>query len=182
MSNDIVWSKIPGFEGYEVSSVGAVRSYMSGGQGLMKNPVPKYLKSFKSKDGYTKFSLYVDGKLKRQGAHRLIALAFLGGNGSGMDAAHIDGNKDHNFLWNIKWCTRKENDSHKDLHGTRVKGERSASAKLTETDVKTIVFAHEKLGETQTALAKLYKISSVAISDIIIGKSWVHVTHKRRSA
>lgn len=174
MSNDIAWKTIPGFTGYEISNAGIVRS--------LKSSVPKYLKSFKSKDGYTKFSLYVDGKLKRQGAHRLVALAFLEGSGAGMDAAHINGNKDHNFLWNIKWCTRKENDSHKDLHGTRVKGELSAKAKLTEIDVKTIVFAHEKLGETQTMLAKIYEVSSVAVSDIIIGKTWVHVTQKRRVA
>lgn len=182
MSADTEWRKVPGFIGYEISNYGEARSmgktanqYSTGGIHL--------LKSFRSPDNYIKytFSKLINGKYRqiRQGAHRLVALAFLPTVDLSLDVAHLDGNKENNHVSNLKWCSRKENDSHKDSHGTRAKGERSGKAKLKTQEVLKIIELHEEQGIPQTVIAKKFGVSSVAVSDIIIGKSWVHVTNRK---
>lgn len=57
--------------------------------------------------------------------------------------------------------------------GSRLKGEKSPRAKLTEADVAMIRSKHAR-GERQTELAAIYGVSQATVSGIVRGDSWSH--------
>jgi hypothetical protein len=89
------WLPIPGFEGYEASDQGGVRSQ---GQCLTR---------YSNGDGtgyqwvYTRFGkLYV---------HHAVLTTFRGPAEVGQESRHYDGNDTNNRLENLLWGTRSEN-------------------------------------------------------------------------
>lgn len=71
----------------------------------------------------------------------------------------------------LSWKTRKENEADKLIHGTHIRGERHASAKLTEQDVLQIM-ALLKKGVTHRSIAADFKISRPYIGKILRGERW----------
>lgn len=70
----------------------------------------------------------------------------------------------------LSWKTRKENEEDKLDHGTRIRGERHSSAKLTEDDVREI---HSLKGIVpQLTIATRFNVSPSNISLIQSGKIW----------
>ena len=93
------WRTVPGYEAYEVSSLGHVKR---GKRMLAARPnVP---------GGYHRVSVTQDKKRKHLYVHRLVAMAFIG-EGSG-EVDHIDGNKLNNRVDNLRWVTPSENKKH----------------------------------------------------------------------
>ena len=113
-----IWKSVPNYIGYEVSSLGRVRSldrevaYSDGrvrrckGKVLKQNPVGK---------GYLKVCI---NTTKGMYVHQLVAMAFLGHvpNGQKLVVDHIDGDKLNNNLNNLQVITNRENTS-KDRSG-----------------------------------------------------------------
>jgi hypothetical protein len=100
------WRDIPGIEGYEVSSLGRVRTK------------PKILKPYLNpSNGYLTIRL---GRRQFNGPiHRLVCLAFHGPPPQErMDVAHGDGRKLNNRAENLRWATRAENFKDAVAHGT----------------------------------------------------------------
>lgn len=70
----------------------------------------------------------------------------------------------------ISWKTHAENMADKQVHGTSVRGERSFTAKLTESDVRRI---REAEGLLQTsALAKTFNVSERTVRQVQTRTSW----------
>ena len=94
-----------------------------------------------------------------------------------MVAWHIDADLENNHLDNLKWGTRLENVQDKIRHGTvaNFKGEFNPRAKLTERDVKLIIYQVRTGLITQKELGKIYNISFSVINDIVHQKSWKHL-------
>ena len=93
------WRAVPGYEAYEVSSLGHVKR---GERILATHPnVP---------GGYLRAMVTHDKKKKHLYVHRLVAMAFIG-EGSG-EVDHIDGNKLNNRVDNLRWVTPSENKKH----------------------------------------------------------------------
>jgi hypothetical protein len=108
------WRAIPGYEGYEVSSLGRVRSvdrFTSDG----RNIKGRILKTWIAAGRYQYVGL---GRKVKVGVHRLVCAAFHGDPAPKMEAAHLDGNPLNNAASNVAWSTRSENEQHKRLHGT----------------------------------------------------------------
>ena len=120
-----IWKDIEGYEGYQVSNLGRVRSVdrtvIRGGskikrKGMIRKLVP-------NNKGY----LYVHIVNKPTiNVHRAVAKAFVPGYFDGAQVNHIDENK-HNNRWdNLEWVTNKENSN----FGTRKERLRSAHTRI----------------------------------------------------
>ena len=162
------WRPIPGYDGYEASNLGRVRS------------VDRWVEQ-RRRDGFHR-RRFLRGKVlaqRSQGgyryvpeldyAHRLVMLAFEGPPPDGMEVAHGDGVRSHNRLGNLTYKTPSSNQMDRVGHGTSNRGERSAFAKLTEHDVLMI---RQVSDETQVALAKRFGVSRQHIKNIIDRKKW----------
>lgn len=111
------WRPVPGFEGYEVSDLGRVRSVdrivttrtgIRRYQGQMLAPTA-------SREGYLKVNL---GRVKTAWVHRLVLAAFVGPCPEGQECCHNDGDPTHNKLSNLRWASHAENMLDRVRHGT----------------------------------------------------------------
>lgn len=105
------WKEIPGFPRYQASSLGHVRSCVSGEWRVLR--VTPH-----SRTGYVMVSPRVMGRNITRSVHRLIALAFLG-ESQGRDVNHINGNKHDNRLSNLEYLSRGDNHRHAYRTGIR---------------------------------------------------------------
>lgn len=108
------WKQIDGYENYEVSNIGRVRSkdrivYRKNVKTLLKG---KILKQFTG-GGYMRVALYQgDRKSRKQFAvHRLVASAFVKNPNPTelIFVNHKDENKFNNVSSNLEWCTCEYN-------------------------------------------------------------------------
>lgn len=172
----VEWKPVPDWPGYEVSNEGQVRSLIGPGFARKKRRFPRFKKAHIAKDGYARVSLS-DKRNRRTETwllHRLVASVFLG-NGDGLDAAHLDGNKVNNHVTNLRWCTRQENESHKINHGTRAEGSRNGQSVLNEACIRAIRHLHEIDGFSQNEIAERFGVCQGTISAVMVGKTWGHV-------
>ena len=166
-----LWRTVPGYPAYEVSVDGVVRRC----QGFRCRRAHRVLVPFIRPNGYAQVILYRDGRRQRFGVHQLVALAFLGPKPSPLhQVAHLDGQRLNNHVSNLAWLLPIENDAHKDLHGTRLRGSQIHSAKLVEAQVLLIRQALA-VGIRQCVLALAYGVSDSTVSLIARAKTWRHV-------
>lgn len=166
-----LWRTVPGYPAYEVSVDGLVRRC----QGFRCRRAHRVLMPFIRPNGYAQILLYQGGQRRRFGVHQLVALAFLGPKPSPQhEVAHLDGQRLNNHVSNLAWLLPIENDAHKDLHGTRLRGSQIHSAKLVEAQVVLIRQALA-VGIRQCVLAQTYGVSDSTVSLIARGKTWRHV-------
>lgn len=138
-----LWEKAK--EGYEVSSLGRVRSYArtvtkkDGRQYRLKGRVLSANKN--QRNGYLSVQL---GAGHRVYVHRLVALAFVQGFEDGMTVNHKNGVRDDNRAENLEWVTQSENVAHsyrelgRKHPGLGKSGALSKSSKrVVRTDLKT---------------------------------------------
>lgn len=163
-----MWRIIIGWPGYEISSLGNVRSYRSiNGRGPLKT-TPRLLKSCKSTYGYLQSHLYRDGRMFTRLTHTLVCEAFYGKRKQGMQCRHLNGDKTDNRLNNLRYGTSKENEADKIAHGRTNRGTRQHCSKLTEADVLAI----RADTRVQHKIAKDYNITQRNVSAIKTRKNW----------
>ena len=166
--------KIKEFSDYSISKDGRIfRTYFRNKQASY--PIkPKEIRQFNDTNGYPMVDLSKNNIKKTQLVHRLVLLTFIGECPNGYEAAHLNGIKADNRVENLIWATRKENLSHRILHGTSPVGSKNPKAKLTEKDVIAIKM---QLGTSlkQRDIAKSYGVSEQVISDIKHRRRWCHV-------
>ena len=63
-------------------------------------------------NNYHQITLCHNGYEKRFMLHRIVALAFIENKYGKPEVNHKDGDKSHNYVDNLEWCTRKENINH----------------------------------------------------------------------
>ena len=132
------WRKIDGFENYEVSNEGRIRSVdheteqrISGGVVVRRHYKGKILIPQESGDNYLYVGICKEGKRYKKRIHRLVAQAFLPNENSLPDVNHKDENKHNNFVFvnedgtidyeksNLEWCTAEYNHNY-GTHNQRV--------------------------------------------------------------
>ena len=102
------WKPIMGFDSYEVSDLGRVRSVFNGATRVLKLELHKqtgYLRATLSARGTT-------GKQYHRKVHRLVALAFLENPENKPEVNHKDANKMNCSVGNLEWVTSSENTVH----------------------------------------------------------------------
>lgn len=168
---------IPGFPGYQIDTEGVVFSCWEKKRSLtILSNNWHILTPFKTR-GYNMVDLRINGKRYCRYIHTLVLLTFVGPKPEGYVTRHFpDRDRTNNKLENLSWGTSKENAADAIKHGTvhRAIGINNASAKLNNEDVIEIKRLL-KLGETQSVIAKKFKISEYIISRIKLGKNWKHI-------
>ena len=115
-----IWKTIEGYEGYQVSNLGRVRSVdrIDSNNHPLKGVI---LKPYISNSGYLLVGLYKQQKRDRKLLHRLVAEAFLPNPDNKPEIDHINTIKTDNTVFlnedgsinyektNLRWTTRKEN-------------------------------------------------------------------------
>ena len=118
------WRDIEGFEGYQISNLGRVRSFK-------RNKV-RIMKPVADKRGYLRVFLRKNNSLKTLFIHRLVTQAFLPNPNNLPQVNHKDEDKTNNNVSNLEWCDAKYNAN----YGTR-------NEKIVEAHSK-IVFQIDK--------------------------------------
>lgn len=162
------WRRVRGFEAYEVSDDGTVRSYKRPGRGPL-SPTPVLLTPRKNSDGYHSVVLSngTIASAKQFKVHRLVAEAFLDRpGGDAFEVNHKDGVKSNNRLENLEWVTKQANINHATATGLR-------SHRLTADIVLAIADDLRQLSRRQ--VAEKYGVSYSRVTDIEKRTTWKHV-------
>lgn len=109
-----VWRPIKGYDGYEVSNKGRIRSYRKRGPGKTKHKTPHIIRlSTTGRDqNYLSFSASNSKGPKRLLVHRCVAEAFIPNPKNKPEVNHKDKNGSNNNLTNLEWVTSSENKIH----------------------------------------------------------------------
>lgn len=163
------WRPCPDFAGlYEVSSFGRVRS-------LHRRNSLRILYQGSDETGYPTVALNRHGTRTTRTVHRLVCRAFHGEpNPLHRETAHLDGDKANARADNLKWVSKRENESHKSAHGTRLRGEASPCARISEKQARRVKQLVRE-GSGVTLAAKIARVTYRTARDIAEGKRWKHV-------
>jgi hypothetical protein len=95
-----IWKDIPGFEGYQASNLGRIKSFKGGKEKFIGS-------SYTLKNGYVRHQAQLNGFTGAIGRFILIAFDRLPKENEECD--HIDRNPENNKIDNLRWVTRNEN-------------------------------------------------------------------------
>lgn len=169
------WADIAGYEFYQVSDIGRVRSLdhivrSSRGEGT-RLVLGQILKPDNS-GRYPVVDLHGIER-KRHLVHRLVARAFIQNAANKKTVNHIDGIKTNNRAENLEWATQAENIAHSMATGLGLRGERVGTSKLKQSD---ILYIRAQRGiKKGVDLARELCIAKTTVTDIQLRKSWKHI-------
>lgn len=158
------WREIPGWPGYEASSLGRVRS-------------TRGIKAFfRDRKGYLKVKLWSHCKPKNLMVSGLVALTFHGAAPANHVTRHRNGINDDNRSSNLLYGTSSENERDKFLHGTALLGERHHQAKLTSADVAAIRARYQRGSRDHgsNAIGRDFGVTGSLIRCIVRGEIRLH--------
>lgn len=143
--------------------------------------------SSKSRDGYGKISVNIEGRCKSLRAHRVSWEIHNGPIPEGLLVCHhCDNpectNPDHLFLGTVKDNSEDMVAKGRSVRGskrapdTTPRGEKNSHAILTEDDVRYIrQLYHSDATQTTIRLAAQFGVQTACISKIVLRHSWKHV-------
>ncbi len=176
------WRAVIGFEGYyEVSSLGRIktvaRTYTRKNGKIL--PIRSRIrKQVISSPGYPCVTLRREMKSWLKRVHRLVAMAFIPNPERKPQVNHKDRTRTNNRLDNLEWATNGENVRHgytfPDRKRTRLRGEKSPMAKLTEQAVMFLrsVYIPRDRHFGATAMAREMNLDKTTVSKAISGENW----------
>lgn len=150
--NEEVWKDIPGFDFYEASSLGRIRSkdhYAFVRNGHKAIHQGKIIKPSVQNNGYLLVWLRQNGKTICKSVHRLVASTFIPQIAGKDFVNHKDGNKTNNSIDNLEWVSRTENL----IHSYRVLHQRRNDQKVRCLDTGKIYFSARE-AERENKLCK----------------------------
>ena len=155
------WETVAGYEGlYEASDAGRIRSLvMSIPGGVKVREKPLILRPKVKRNGYLEVGLNNNKIKTMQYVHRVVLVAFTGCAPQGMEAGHIDGDKENCALDNLCWLSKGANARMAMLYGNTSRGEAHYNAKLNEDAVQKIRAEYDKRKVTHKMLAEKYHVS-----------------------
>ena len=161
-----VFKGIPGFEFYQISNFGRVKSLKFGKERILKPVIDS--------KGYNKVNLCKSGVRYAETIAVLVLTTFISNRPPKYDSSHLDGNCLNNKLSNLKWETRKQNLHRRVEHGTLNSGIKHGRSKLKNKDVFRI---RQLLKENvvQRIIANKFNVHESIISDIKYNKLWAHI-------
>lgn len=173
-----IWKNIAGYEGYQVSSLGNVRS--------LRRKTPHVLKPCRNlHSAYLQVWLFKKHRKKDQlFIHRLVAKAFVPNPENKPQVNHVNGNKFDNRAENLEWVTASENQRHAVAIGLKTSGEDCKWAKLTSEQVRLIRSLYKPRDKEfgVKALAKKFGLGFGTVQRLVHGESYKNaggIIHKK---
>lgn len=96
-----VWKDVPGFEKYQVSNLGRIRS--------LKNNKITIIKTYVGTNGYIQACFWQNKKCNKVLLHRIVATCFVSNPNNYNEVNHKDENKANNCADNLEWCVHLYN-------------------------------------------------------------------------
>ena len=108
-----IWRDVKGYEGYEVSNFGNVRSYRKRNSKQFYE-TPHHIKANKTGRCGSYLHFYASNEIGRVRllVHRVVANAFLDNLNGKPEVNHKDKNGHNNCVSNLEWVTSSENQLH----------------------------------------------------------------------
>lgn len=171
-----IWKDVEGFEGkYFISNHGRFKSV----NGKFSKKCPDGYITLGTIDSlnYRVLTLRDHGRIRRERAHRLVAIAFIQKVEGKKFVNHIDGNGLNNHVSNLEWCTHKENLNHAMRIGLMDnKGEKHGMSKLNSEQVREIRRLRKEENLTHQKIADKFKVNRRHIGEILNGINWGWLT------
>lgn len=170
---NIEWKKVEGYESYEVSNTGLVRSVdreIKRTDGQIRFVEGKELTiQHDSRSGRPMVRLYHAETRKGRTfkVHRLVALTFLGERPEGTETCHLDGDVTNNNIENLQYKSKSSNQIDIMKHTKHC-----AAGKLTVEDVVEIRRAYKEKEMNQYQLAEVFGITQGTVSEIVNRKTF----------
>jgi hypothetical protein len=167
MIEEEIWKDIPGYEGYQASTLGRIRSYYTNGGRIRYidyNKEPRILKPSISR-GYE--NIKIKGKLVK--VHRLVLSSFTPNEKNKPTVDHIDRVRTNNKLCNLRWASHSEQSIN-----NYFKGESNGNSKLKDSDIEKIFELRGK-NMTQEYISSIIGCHPGTISRILLRKDWKHI-------
>lgn len=136
------------------------------------------LKSREDKYGYLLILIHYNHKSYGYNVHRLVALHFVENSDSTkkVQVNHKDGNKKHNYYWNLEWVTPKENIDHAWKNNlSHSIGEQNGNNKYKESQIIKVCQMIEKDKGIKEIIEKT-NVSYAMISLILRKKNWINIS------
>jgi hypothetical protein len=169
-----MWKDIPGWDRYQVSDEGRVRSKdmscraVHGSLAVRKG---RELTLVAKSGRYLCVTLTTTtGERKQCFVHDLVLLTFVGPKPAGLQTRHLNDNNRDNLLSNLAYGTHLDNMADKARNG-RIKGEGHHKSKLTDNQVRYI----RASPAPGVVLAKALGVSPSLVSAIRHRKVWGHL-------
>lgn len=169
-----IWKDIDGYEAYQVSNRGRVRSYkkkVGMGWHIRRDLPPTILsQSPRSKTcAYLCVALVEVGRKRRTfSVHKLVLTHFESPKPDGMQACHRDGDVTNNSIENLRWGTPVSNNLDKISHGTLLTGERVGTSRLTGQQVREIRSDRRSVKD----IANHYSVCKQTVRNILNGDTY----------
>lgn len=163
------WRPIPGFDGYEASDLGRIRSVdrdVTVEGGFSRRFRGRVLKLQRHGGGYRRLRL--GWHSKSYYVHQLVMLAFVGEPPVGQQVAHCNGEPTDNRLVNLRYDSAPGNNADKIRHGTHGRGEQCPTGRLTQEQVLEIRSSEL----ARKLLAAQFGVSKSHIDNIKAGHRW----------
>ena len=120
--------------------------------------------------GYKKIDLSNNQKRRKSfSIHRLVLETYIGKCPKGLECRHLNGIKTDNRLKNLCWGNHTENTFDSIKHNVH------NFAKLTEQNVRMIIYMYKTNLFFQKEIAKIYDITSATIYRIVNKRNWKHL-------
>lgn len=140
-----LWKDIPGYEGYQVSNLGNVRS--------LKYKHPRLLKPGNNGVGYKQVMLYNQGIGKMYTVHRLVAEQFIPNPENKPCIDHINAIRDDNRAENLRYVTHSENNLNpitiKHFSESKIGNDYSKGKKRSEETIYKLSQSHKGIKHTE---------------------------------
>ena len=159
-----IWRDIAGYEKYQVSNYGKVRSLDYNHTGQIKELVQRC-----NRGGYMYVNLYNQGRRKTHMIHRLVAEAFLENPDQLPVINHIDCNKLNNHVSNLEFCTISQNTKHAYDNGL-LNTEESRRKAAEANRKKVLCLTTGKTFDSIQEASSFYGVSHQTISACCKGK------------
>lgn len=167
------WRPVVGFDMYEVSNLGEVRS--------LRHGTARILKQHPAGKGYLFVMLYGPQGRRAFYVHRLVAAAFLG-DSEGREVNHKNLMKTDNAATNLEWATRKQNMAHAKDHGryevqhaggqTLAMNNAKRAKKLSPEQAQEIRRLAADGAMRQKDIGEMFGVGQAVVSAIHRGEAW----------